>query len=109
MPQGRVRPPAGATRPAAVPRPPESFEAFYQREYRVVVALAYGLSGSRVAAEELAQEAFLAAHRDWERVGVLEPADPALELLNLGLVGVFSRGFAKAALPPSSSRSRHWS
>jgi RNA polymerase sigma factor (sigma-70 family) len=72
MPQGWVRPPAGATRPAAAPRPPESFEAFYRREYRAVVALAYGLSGSRVAAEDLAQEAFLAAHRDWDRVGVFE-------------------------------------
>lgn len=33
-----------------------------------MVALAYGLSGSRSVAEDLAQEAFLRAHRDWVRV-----------------------------------------
>lgn len=47
----------------------------YRREYRSVVALAYGLSGSRGAAEELAQEAFLEAHRAWDRVGGYD--DPA--------------------------------
>lgn len=47
----------------------------YRREYRSVVALAYGLSGSRSAAEELAQEAFLEAHRGWDRIGGYD--DPA--------------------------------
>ncbi|HSM01004.1 MAG TPA: SigE family RNA polymerase sigma factor [Acidimicrobiia bacterium] len=45
------------------------FEAFYRSEYRPVVGLAYALSGSRIAAEDIAQDAFLAAHRDWDRVG----------------------------------------
>jgi RNA polymerase sigma factor (sigma-70 family) len=45
------------------------FESFYRREYRAVVGLAFALSGSRVAAEDIAQDAFLAAHRAWERVG----------------------------------------
>lgn len=44
------------------------FEAFYRREYRGVVALAYALSGSRSGAEDLAQEAFIAAHRRWDRI-----------------------------------------
>jgi RNA polymerase sigma-70 factor (ECF subfamily) len=44
----------------------------YRREYRSVVALAYGLSGSRGAAEELAQDAFLEAHRAWDRVGAYD-------------------------------------
>jgi RNA polymerase sigma-70 factor (ECF subfamily) len=48
---------------------PEGFEPFYLREFRAVTALAYVLSGSRLAAEDIAQEAFLAAHRDWARVG----------------------------------------
>ena len=39
-----------------------SFEAFYREHFRRVVALSYGLSGSRSAAEELAQDAFMAAH-----------------------------------------------
>ena len=45
------------------------FEAFYRTEYRPVVGLAYALSGSRIAAEDIAQDAFLAAHKDWDRVG----------------------------------------
>jgi RNA polymerase sigma-70 factor (ECF subfamily) len=51
---------------------PERFDAFYQREFRAVVALAYALSGSRFAAEDLAQEAFMAAHQQWEKVGRYE-------------------------------------
>ena len=47
---------------------PESFDVFYAREFRSVVAIAYALSGSRWAAEDLAQEAFLTAHRQWDRV-----------------------------------------
>jgi RNA polymerase sigma factor (sigma-70 family) len=46
----------------------EGFEAFYLREYHAVVRLAYALSGSRLAAEDIAQEAFLRAFRDWERI-----------------------------------------
>lgn len=46
----------------------EDFDAFYAREYRAMVTLAYVLSGNRWAAEDLAQEAFVAAHRSWERV-----------------------------------------
>jgi len=52
-----------------VEAPPEAFEDFYVREYPAVVGLAYALSGSRWGAEDLAQEAFLAAHRDWGRIG----------------------------------------
>ena len=50
----------------------ETFEDFYEREYRAVVGLAYALSGSRSGAEDLAQEAFLAAHRKWDRVAGYE-------------------------------------
>jgi RNA polymerase sigma-70 factor (sigma-E family) len=45
-----------------------SFDQFYRQEYRTAVTMAYGLSGSRTAAEEIAQEAFLAAHRRWSRI-----------------------------------------
>jgi RNA polymerase sigma-70 factor (ECF subfamily) len=50
----------------------EPFDGFYQREFRSVVGLAYALSGSRAASEDLAQEAFIAAHRNWEKVGAYE-------------------------------------
>lgn len=54
---------------------PVTFEALYRREFPKVVALAYVLSGSRHAAEELAQDAFLAAHRRWDDIcGYDDPA-----------------------------------
>lgn len=46
-----------------------TFEAFYERELKSVIGLAFALSGSRAAAEDLAQDAFLAAHRAWDRIG----------------------------------------
>jgi len=55
-----------------VVRLPERFEEFYEREYHRVVSFAYALGGSWWAAEDAAQEAFLRAHREWERVGRYE-------------------------------------
>jgi RNA polymerase sigma factor (sigma-70 family) len=49
-----------------------TFEDFYLREYRSVVALAFVLSGNGAIAEDLAQDAFLAAHRAWDRVSSLD-------------------------------------
>ena len=37
-----------------------------------MIGLAYALSGSRSASEDLAQEAFLAAHNAWDRVSQYE-------------------------------------
>jgi RNA polymerase sigma-70 factor (sigma-E family) len=51
---------------------PGRFEYFYLQEYPKVVALAYTLSGSRAGAEDIAQEAFLRAYRDWDRIGSYE-------------------------------------
>jgi RNA polymerase sigma-70 factor (ECF subfamily) len=53
---------------------PEDFDEFYAREFWAVVRLAYALSGSRTGAEDLAQEAFVAAFRSWDRIGAY--ADP---------------------------------
>lgn len=55
-----------------VVRPPERFEDFYVKEYSAVVGLAYALSGSRSGAEDLAQEAFLAAYSNWDRIAGYE-------------------------------------
>jgi RNA polymerase sigma-70 factor (sigma-E family) len=52
-----------------VPGLPGGFGHFYLQEYRGVVELAYALSGNRAGAEDIAQEAFLRAYRDWQRVG----------------------------------------
>jgi RNA polymerase sigma factor (sigma-70 family) len=56
----------GGSRAVRLPGP---FEHFYLEEYPGVVKLAYALSGSRAGAEDIAQEAFLRAYRDWDRVG----------------------------------------
>ena len=53
----------------------EPFAAFYARQRRPLIALAYAVSGSRQAAEDLAQDALEAGFRDWERIRRLdEPA-----------------------------------
>jgi RNA polymerase sigma factor (sigma-70 family) len=69
-----VRPVPGSGRAAPdgarrVVRLPGRFEDFYLEEYPRVVMLVYALSGSRAGAEDIAQEAFLRAYRDWDRVG----------------------------------------
>lgn len=63
--------PVDAGADAAAPAPVKAvmtFEAFYQQELKAVIGLAYVLSGSRTIAEDLAQDAFLAAHKNWDRV-----------------------------------------
>src|SRR4029450_6416558 len=58
-----------AQRPGPAPEP---FDDFYLREYPAVVGLLQGLLRSRLVAEELAQETFLVAYRDWGRVSGLD-------------------------------------
>jgi RNA polymerase sigma-70 factor (ECF subfamily) len=55
-------------RHVAARAPDRSFDCFYRSEYAAVVRLAYTLTGRRDLAEELAQDAFLAAHRNWTKV-----------------------------------------
>jgi RNA polymerase sigma-70 factor (ECF subfamily) len=49
-----------------------SFDGFYRAEYPRVVRLAWSLTGRRAVAEELAQDAFLEAHRRWSTVSRYE-------------------------------------
>ena len=46
----------------------QTFEAFYQTEYRSVLALAFVLTGHRTEAEDLAQEAFMSALKSWSSI-----------------------------------------
>ncbi|MEZ5176315.1 MAG: SigE family RNA polymerase sigma factor [Acidimicrobiia bacterium] len=62
----------GATPFVPVVRSVEPFDRFYAREFRSVVGLAYALSGSRSGAEDLAQEAFIAAHKQWAKIGAYD-------------------------------------
>jgi RNA polymerase sigma-70 factor (ECF subfamily) len=48
---------------------PNDFNAFFRAHYRSVTSLAYGLCGDMGRAEDLAQDAFVAAHRSWRQVG----------------------------------------
>ena len=51
---------------------PEPFRDFYKREYRGLVALAYSLINDRTMADDIAQEALVAAFRRWDHVAALE-------------------------------------
>jgi RNA polymerase sigma factor (sigma-70 family) len=51
------------------------FDAFYRAEYGRIVRVLVGLTGRPALAEELAQEALLAAYQRWARVGSLERPD----------------------------------
>jgi RNA polymerase sigma factor (sigma-70 family) len=50
----------------------ETFETFYAREYRPLVALTYVLSGNPSVAEDLAQEAMASTFRQWSRVSGMD-------------------------------------
>ena len=43
----------------------EDFDRFYHREYQPVLALAYVMTGDRQQAQDLAQDAFVAAYQKW--------------------------------------------
>ena len=49
-----------------------AFDDFYRSEYGRALAVAYALSGDRGAAEDVVQEAFIAAHRSWDSIGGYE-------------------------------------
>lgn len=75
----------------------ESFEEFYATEYPAVVGLAYALSGNRWVAEDLAQEAFLAAHRKWDRIAAYEQPGSWVRRVVANLsVSAFRRRLAEA-------------
>ncbi len=54
------------------PRSGEEFLRFYEREYAGLVALAASLIGDRSMAEDIAQDALLAAYVRWPEVGALQ-------------------------------------
>jgi RNA polymerase sigma-70 factor, ECF subfamily len=75
MPRGRSRcatqPVRGLRRPTCIDQTAlisEAFDRFFRAERARIVALAYALSGSRSAAEDLAQDALVALHEHWDEV-----------------------------------------
>jgi RNA polymerase sigma-70 factor (ECF subfamily) len=94
-------------------RVPGRFDVLYREEYRSVVALTYGLSGSTWAAEDLAQEAFLRAHRDWGRVGQMAAPGAWVRRVAMNLaISRFRRARAETAarlkLVPGVSALEPW-
>jgi RNA polymerase sigma-70 factor, ECF subfamily len=77
------------------PGPPELFEAFYLREYPLVVGLLQGLLRSRVVAEELAQETFMAAYRHWEQVSGFDNPRAWVRKVAMNQHGSFRRAYLR--------------
>jgi RNA polymerase sigma factor (sigma-70 family) len=75
----------------------ESFDAFYARERRALIGLAYVLSGSRAGAEDLAQDALVAAYRRWDRIsGYDDPGAWVRRVVANGARSWFRRRAAEA-------------
>lgn len=74
---------------------PEPFDDFYLREYPAVVGLLQGLLRSRMVAEELAQETFLVAYRDWSRVSGLDNPRAWVRRVALNQRGSFLRAYLR--------------
>jgi RNA polymerase sigma-70 factor (sigma-E family) len=51
------------------------FDTFFRTTYPAVVAVAHSMTGDRHLGEEIAQEAFIAAHRRWAKVRHLDRPD----------------------------------
>ena len=73
----------------------EPFDEFYLREYPAVVGLLQGLLRSRLVAEELAQETFLVAYRDWARVSGLDNPRAWIRRVALNQRGSFLRAYLR--------------
>ena len=69
--------------PLVAERDPDAFEVFYDRHAGVAYSLAYRIVGSRPAAEEVAQEAFLSIWRSGAR---FDAAKGSVRTWTLGIV-----------------------
>jgi RNA polymerase sigma-70 factor (sigma-E family) len=73
-----------------------SFEDFYRDERARVLAVVFALCGSRPAAEELTQEAFIRAHAKWSDLSNYDRPDQWLRRVAVNLaVSAFRRRMAE--------------
>jgi RNA polymerase sigma-70 factor (ECF subfamily) len=80
----------------------EAFDRFYAREFPAIVNIAHAISGSRMAAEDLAQEAMIRAYRRWPEVGALERPGCWVRRVALNLaMSAYQRRKAEARSLPS--------
>jgi RNA polymerase sigma-70 factor (ECF subfamily) len=74
-----------------------SFDEFFARELAGLEAIAFGLTGRRALAEELAQEAMLVVYRRWHHVaGYDDPAAFARRVVSNMSVSAYRRLLAEA-------------
>lgn len=69
------------------PHRPETFRAYFDRDFSGLVALAASITGDVVFAEDLAQEAMTRAHRKWDEIAELDKPGAWVRrvLINLAL------------------------
>jgi RNA polymerase sigma-70 factor (ECF subfamily) len=72
-------------------RAAEPFETSFRHEFPKMVAVAYAISGSRWAAEELAQEACLRAFRSWDSVSRYDKPGAWLRRVTINLANSLLR------------------
>ncbi len=85
-----------------------SFEQFYERELRSVIGLAYALSGSRSAAEDLAQDAFVAAHKNWGKISQYDKPEAWVRRVVANLsVSRFRKSISEAKAVARMNRDQH--
>jgi RNA polymerase sigma factor (sigma-70 family) len=104
---------AEPTATVAYPAPTVTFEMFYRAEYARVVRLLLALTRREIA-EEIAQDAFLAAHRRWDSIGGYERPDAWVRRVALnGAVSGARRRATEAKLllrlSPRQSEEPDWS
>jgi RNA polymerase sigma-70 factor (ECF subfamily) len=73
------------------------FDEVFAREQAALIALAFGLTGSRGLAEDLTQEAFLRLHQRWGRVAAYEQPGAWLRRVLLNLARSRARRLAVEA------------
>lgn len=79
----------------------EDFEAFYKRLYPRAVGLAYALTGRRHVAEEIAQDAFIAGYRRWQRISQYEKPEAWLRRVVVNrATSVLRRGLTEVRAMP---------
>lgn len=87
-------------------RVPLAFEAFYVAQVRPLTSLAYALTGNWAVAEDLTQEAFARAFRDWQRVAVFERPDSWIRTVTANLATSRLRRLAAEARAMGRLRQR---
>lgn len=82
-----------------------SFDAFYVREFRPMVALAAAVSGSHLLAEDLAQEAMARVYRRWDRISGYDKPEAFARRVTINLA--ISRRRRDAVAVAVAERLRH--